>query len=451
MDAIASSEPHLVGARPRGVKTWREKLGGRRVGPFGFPERVYDAPFLRGDTPFVGPYIFVADPTSVKRVLVDNVANYPKMDLEQRAFRALFGQGLLGTDGELWRRHRRIMAPSFQPQAVESYAPAMAATADAFIARWRALKGPVDMAAEMSLLTLQIISKTMFSTEDPKDIDLVAGVMAAGLDFGGYGLLDILPVIGPKRFRAREARMAQTFRPMDDMVYALIRQRQAGGANGRDLLARLIAATDSETGARLTPEEVRDEVITIYIAGHETTAVAMSWIWYLLSQHPLVRTRLEDELAAVLGGRMPGQEDAPKLVYTRRVVDEAMRLYPPAPGISMRIARGEDKLGEERVPAGARIGIFPWVLQRHNGLWRDPERFDPDRWEHPAHHRFAYIPFGAGPRVCIGQLMAVTEIVLILATLAQHFRVRLAPDARVGMEANITLRATDLRMTIEPR
>ncbi|HVY03563.1 MAG TPA: cytochrome P450, partial [Caulobacterales bacterium] len=139
MDAIASSEPHLVGARPRGVKTWREKLGGRRVGPFGFPERVYDAPFLRGDTPFVGPYIFVADPTSVKRVLVDNVANYPKMDLEQRAFRALFGQGLLGTDGELWRRHRRIMAPSFQPQAVESYAPAMAATADAFIARWRAL------------------------------------------------------------------------------------------------------------------------------------------------------------------------------------------------------------------------------------------------------------------------------------------------------------------------
>jgi cytochrome P450 len=303
----------------------------------------------------------------------------------------------------------------------------------------------------MSALTLRIISKTMFSTESPEVIDLIARTMADGFAVQNFNLLDVMPIIGPMRMNARMQRMAALFRPMDDVVFAMIKDRQAGRGNGDDLVGRLVAARDEEGGPGLTPEEVRDEVITIYIAGHETTAVAMSWIWYLLAQHPHVVAKLEDELDRVLAGRTPRQEDIEKLVYTRRIADEAMRLYPPAPGISARACLADDEVAGERIKRGSYVNVLPWVLHRHRDLWDEPERFDPDRWEKPLKHRFAYMPFGAGPRICIGQLMAVNEIVLILAGLAQRFRVRLAPGANVAMRANITLRPLGLTMLVERR
>lgn len=428
----------------------------RRRQPFsGMPEAAYSRPILVTRTP-IGTFVMVNEPAAVKRVLVDNVANYPKTEMEQRFFRALFGSGLLGTDGDLWRTHRRIMAPSFQPQAVASYGGAMAATAQEFRARWDAIAAsgaPVSMPDEMSALALKIISRTMFSTDRADVIDPIAHVMEHGFGDANYNILDIIPIVGGMRLRARERRMAALFRPMDDVVAKLIAERADGDAHG-DLLSRLIAARDADSGARMTPQEMRDQIVTIYIAGHETTAVAMSWIWYVLSQHPAEEAKLHAELDAVLGGRAPGQEDIEKLVFTRRIVDEAMRLYPPAPGLSSRAVRESDELCGQKIPKGAIVTVTPWLLHRHEALWDEPERFDPDRWAPERggnRHRFAYLPFGAGPRICIGQLMAVNEIVLILSTLAQRYRVQLAPGARVGLKANVTLRPLGLEMCVARR
>jgi cytochrome P450 len=196
-------------------------------------------------------------------------------------------------------------------------------------------------------------------------------------------------------------------------------------------------------------------VVTIFIAGHETTAQALSWTWYLLSQHPAVEARLHAELDAALGGRTAGQDDLPKLAYTRRVIEESMRIYPTAPAISNRVARGDDEIGGFKVKKGQSIAIAPWLLHHHRRLWDEPGRFDPDRFlpEHSAgRHRFAYLPFGGGPRVCIGQMLAMNEAVLILASLAQRYQLRLAPGQVVQPQANITLRPKyGLKMTLEHR
>lgn len=456
MTAVAlesAAAPRLAGARTSAGAIGASRRARRRSAMFGLPDRVYEEKISRFASP-LGAFFVVSDPAGAKRVLVDNVANYPKTDLEKRFFVALFGKGLLGTDGELWRTHRRIMAPAFQPQAVASYALAMSETSAAFAEEWAGKIGQtLDAPGEMGRLTLRIISKTMFSTDAPEVIDPIARVMSQGFEEQNFNLLDLLPIISAFRMRARERRMAQFFRPMDFIVSRLIEER-VGEPAVQDLLGRLVAAADGESGGRLTPQEVRDEVVTIYIAGHETTAVAMSWIWYLLSQHPAEEAKLHAELDAVLAGRQPTQADVEKLVYARRIADEAMRLYPPAPGLSARVARSDDEICGMRIPKGAQVGVMPWVLHRHRDLWEEPERFDPVRWA-PGRagnrHRFSYIPFGAGPRICIGQLMAINEIVLILATLAQRFRLRLAPGAEVDLKANVTLRPIGLSMVLEER
>ena len=454
------SVPRLAGASPApGRRSWLQKLRDRRARLFpGVPERAYDEPFITGGGPF-GRFILVNDPAAVRRVLVENVANYPKTAMEQRFFTAIFGAGLLGTDGELWRTHRRIMAPAFDPRSVATYGPAVSAAAQAFLERWDALPdgAVVDMTEEMTDLTLRIISLTMFSTDDQRSLDAISESLRAGINaIGDVNLLDFLPVIAEKRMRQREARIARLFAPLDQMVERLVAEREArGGAAPTDLLARLIAATDNDTGARLTPREVRDEVVTIFMAGHETTAMTMDWTWYLLSQYPGVVGRLQAEFDAVLAGRPAGQNDLPNLVYTRRVVEESMRLYPAAPGISTRVALEADTLCGQSIAAGTRVAILPWVLHRHRQLWSDPERFDPDRFtpeRSAGRHRFAFMPFGGGPRVCIGQILAMNEAMIILATLAQRYSPRLAPDARVALHHSVTLRPKyGLKMILERR
>jgi cytochrome P450 len=210
-----------------------------------------------------------------------------------------------------------------------------------------------------------------------------------------------------------------------------------------DLLGRLVGALDDETGARLTPREVRNEVLTIFVAGHETTASAMTFVWYALSQQPEWEEKLHAELDEVLGGRTPTDADLPKLGLTRRIIEETMRLYPPAPGLSARVAVEADEIAGTRIPAGAAILIVSWILHRHRSLWEDPDRFDPDRFL-PARSlgrpRFAYLPFGGGARVCIGQVLAMNEATLILATLAQRFRLKLRPGYQVAIQHRITIR-----------
>jgi cytochrome P450 len=394
----------------------------------------------------LGPYAVVSDPAGVRRVLVENAANYPKTAMDLRFFTALFGGGLLGSDGDVWRRHRRIMAPAFDPRSVAAYGPAIAAAAQDFLRRWDAMAdgSAIDMAEEMTALTLRVISRTVFSTDTDEIVDLVGGTLTRGLEAAASAnILDLFPVIGELRMRARERRLAKASIGLDAGIARLVAEREANLANApADLLTRLVAAKDEDGGRGLSPKEIRDEIVTIFMAGHDTTANTLSWTWYLLSQRPTEASRLRAELKTVLGGRPPGPEDLPNLPYTRRVVEESMRLYPAAPGLSSRRALAEDVVCGTTIPKGASVNIMPWVVHRHRRLWDDPERFDPDRFSaerSPGRPRFAYLPFGGGPRVCIGQVLAMNEAILVLAALAQAYAPRLAPDANVVPAANITL------------
>jgi cytochrome P450 len=254
----------------------------------------------------------------------------------------------------------------------------------------------------------------------------------------------VLPLISPYRIRRKTGAIRAHFAGMDAAIYRLIAAREQTLAEApTDLLSRLVAAKDADDGAGLTPAEVRDEVITIFMAGYETTAVTMTWVWYLLSQHPEVEAKLHAELDAVLGDRAPDAADVPKLAYARMIIEETMRLYPPAPGISVRRALEADELCGARIRAGTQIIVSPWVLHRHRKLWNDPLRFDPERFapeQSVNRPRFAYLPFGGGPRVCIGATLAMTEATLILAILARRFRLQLSAGQRIKLQTRITLR-----------
>jgi cytochrome P450 len=455
--------PILAGALlpPGGARKKRRRAAGQ---PFpGLTDRMFEEPIVAGRTLF-GAYLLVSDPAGVRRVLVENAANYPKSPLDLRFFTALFGGGLLGSDGEVWRRHRRVMAPAFDPRSVAAYGPAIAASAQDFLTRWDALPSgaAIDMAQEMKALTLQVIARTVFSTDSAKLIDLIGGTLSRGLEAAAEAnILDLLPVIGEWRMQARERRLAASSAGLDDAVSALVKTREANlAAAPADLLTRLVAAKDEEAkpaagNGGLTAKEIRDEIITIFMAGHETTAGTLSWTWYALSQRPVEAERLRAELDAVLGGRPPTPEDLPNLPYTRRVVEESMRLFPAAPGLSTRRAREADEVCGHAVPKGAAVTVMPWVIHRHRRLWDDPERFDPERFSPEGamgRPRFAYLPFGAGPRVCIGQVLAMNESILILAALAQRYSPRLAPGAKVLPYANVTLQfKAGLKMILERR
>ncbi len=238
-------------------------------------------------------------------------------------------------------------------------------------------------------------------------------------------------------------------------INRLIAERtQNPGRGPKDLLGRLMAARDEETGGGLTPGELRDQVVTIFVAGHETTALALTWTWYLLSQHPTEEAKLHAELATVLGGRAPEHGDLAKLPYTRMIIEEAMRLYPPVHSLTWRVPLKDDEICGRPVLKGSIIAIVPWVLHRHRRLWDHPDRFDPERFapERAAgRSRFAYLPFSGGPRICIGAAFAMAEAMLILATLAQRYRLRLVPGHRVEAQGLITLRARHgMKMILEP-
>jgi cytochrome P450 len=451
--------PPLAGSHEDMRRRPKRERRRRQEGFFGvIPDRAYREPVFVGRSLF-GNWALVSDPAAVRRVLVEQSANYPKAKMDIEFFAAIFGGGLLGLDGEDWRRHRRIMAPAFDPRSVAAYGPAMAASIQSFLARWDALpdEAPIDMSQEMTTLTLEVISRTVFSADGGEMGGLVRDVLLRGAASSeSANLLDLLPVIAPWRMKRRKKDLAQASQPLDAAIEALLAQREARTHDGpADLIDRLMAARDAETGGRLNAKEIRDEIVTIYIAGHETTASTLSWTWYLLSQRPAHLRRLQAELDAQLGGRPPEPADLTRLPYTRCVVEEAMRLYPAAPGLSSRRAMADDELCGVKIRKGTSVNVLPWVVHRHEQLWPDPETFDPERFspERSAERpRFAYLPFGGGPRVCIGQVLAINESILALAALAQRYSARLAPDANVAPKANITLQFQHgLPMVLERR
>lgn len=422
-----------------------------------FPKAAYEQPIyeMRG---VFGHVVLVHDPEGVRHVLLDNVSNYPKSEIERRALGALLGDGILISEGETWRTHRRAMAPAFDPRSIQAYVPAMAEAAEIFLAGWdqRRSGEVVDIAEEMTDVTLRIIARTMFSTDSEGVGEVMARTFRRALQILSFSAADAVPGLRQIRFSRRERALRANAAELDGWIYRFIETRAKDPGDGtKDLLARLVAARDPQTGAGLTPKELRDEVVTIFVAGHETTAVAMTWVWYLLSQHPLHEARLHAELDRVLGGRTPTAADVPDLPYARMVIEEAMRLYPPAPGISIRRAVEADVICGTRIPKTTAVAIMPWILHRHRTLWDNPERFDPERFSperSAARPRFAYLPFGGGPRICIGMQLALTETIVLLAAIAQRYRLRLAPGEIVELAPKVTLKARGgLRMVLEPR
>jgi cytochrome P450 len=302
----------------------------------------------------------------------------------------------------------------------------------------------VDVAVAMTEATLQIISRTMFSSDSD---DMVGILERSSGQFQAQMRPNIMDFIGMPAWLAGLGRLnvaKRTLGEFDSVIDRLIRERTRNIDNApKDLLSRLIAARDEQTGIGMTAQEVRDHVITIFMAGHETTAMTMIWTWYLLSQHPVVEAKLHAELDAVLGGRTPTHDDVPKLTYTRMIIEESMRMYPPAHTLA-RVALADDTLCGRAIPKGATVMIVPWLLHRHMKLWQNPGQFVPERFgpEQSAQRvRFSYLPFGGGKRICIGAAFALTEATVLLATIANRCRLTLAPGHQVEPQALITLRA----------
>jgi cytochrome P450 len=399
----------------------------------------------------------VNEPSGVRHVLLDNAQNYKKSELSRRILEPGLGRGLITTDGELWRRHRRIMAPAFDPRTVAGYAPVMTEVTEELLAQWDTLPdgSVVDAAVAMMHTTLHIISRAMFSSDSDGIVDVVERGVSEYQTTVRPSFLDLLHV--PEWLTELiSPRMADgILDEFDASVDRLLTERgRAPNAEPKDLLARLIAARDTETGGGMTAQEVRDQVVTIFMAGHETTAQALAWTWYLLSQHPAAEAKLHAELASVLEGRTPRHEDVANLHYSRMVLEEAMRLYPPAHTLGRQPIAADEVLGH-RIPAGSTVLVVPWMLHRKPSLWERPDRFEPERFSAEraaARPRFTYLPFGAGPRICIGAAFAMEEGILILATIAQHYRLRLKPGHPVEPQGLITLRPRyGMQMILERR
>lgn len=408
-------------------------------------ETMYRAPIIRQRSAF-SPSFIVSAPAGLRRVLLENAANYPKAPVEHRILGPAMGRGLILSEGDTWRAHRRIMAPAFDHRTNERYAPVMVDSALGLARRWEALSpgATVEVGHAMMDLTLDIISRSMFAA----DSEGIKEIIRQGSDRYQAimlpGLLEFVPGVGPLWSAYKGMRGRAIMRDFDGAMFALIQQRMRAPSAHHDLLDRLIASRDELSGTGMSAREIRDQVLTIFVAGHETTALALMWTWYVLSTHPLHEARMHAELNAVLGGRAPGWSDIPNLTYTRMILQESMRLYPPVHTLAFRQSLNEDVICGMPIPKGSLITMLPWIIHRHRDHWTDPGRFDPERFSPEAvarRDRLSYIPFGFGPRVCIGASFAMTEAVLILAALAQRFRLRMAPGCRVEPHAQFTLRA----------
>ncbi len=380
----------------------------------------------------------VSDPELIRGVLVTDQRQFVKSHALHR-LKVLLGEGLLTSDGEFHLRQRRLSQPGFHRERLAGYAAAMVRRAVAARERWRDGE-TVDLHREMMRLTLGIVGETLFSADVEGEADEIGAALNDILAqfhtllIPGSQYLGWLPFGSAKVFQCAMQRLNRT-------VYRIIGEHRASGADQGDLLSMLLEAVDEETGERMSDRQVRDEAMTLMLAGHETTANALTWAFYLLSQNPECERRLHEEVDA-LGGRAPGFEDLPRLGYAEMVLAEAMRLYPPAWSVG-RMSPGEYRLGKWTVPAGSVIAMSQWVVHRDARWWPEPERFVPERFaaeEREKRPKFAYFPFGGGTRQCIGERFAWMEGTLVLAAIAQKWRARLVEGQKVETEARVTLR-----------
>src|SRR4051812_5493136 len=383
----------------------------------------YDEPYI-ADRNMLGGYVLLNEPDLIRRVLVENAANYPKDDLQLEKLTPAIGRGLLTAEADSWRLQRRTVAPLFQPSAVERYLAPMAASVDEMLARWEAYAqtgAALDVAREMTTLTYDIISRTVFSHE----IETPADVMGAAITtyFEALGRIDLWDVLPLPRWLPRPAmiRAKPAQKIFREEVRRLVARRRARIVVGKpvpsDLVARLMEARDPDTGEALTDTLIHDNLVTFIGAGHETTANALAWTLFLLSEFPDADARVAAEAGRPTMNHVPSADALARFNDTRMIIEEAMRLYPPVPFMSRGVL-AHDRLGEVEVTPGTRVIITPWVLHRHRKLWSDPDLFVPERFapENRANiPRFAYLPFGAGARICVGMTFAMQEMLLTLA------------------------------------
>lgn len=392
---------------------------------------------------------FLNDPELIDAVLVKNYQKFVK-DRVIRNSKWFFGQGLLTNEGESWLRQRRLSQPAFHRERVASYAEIMTGYAQQMLATWK--EGDVrDIHQEMMQLTLRVVVRCLFNVEAEE-----TGAISAAMNIlmrNTTGLRMLLPPTAryiplPSMIEFRRA-----VRRLDETVYRIIETRRRDERDAGDLLSMLTQARD-EDGSRMSAQQLRDEVLTFLLAGHETTALALSWAWHLIGQHAEVEERLHRELQTVLGGQAATYPDMPRLSYTERVIKEVMRLYPPAWSLARTVV-SDFELRGYRIPAGANVVMSQWIMHRDPRYFPDPEKFDPDRWIDAGMQklpRFAYFPFGGGPRQCIGSSFAMMEAMLILATVAQRFRFEAVAGHPILAIPSFTLRPKHgIRMTLVAR
>lgn len=418
----------------------------------------FEQPIVAGGLP-IGHVLLVHEPGAIRRVLLDNAANYRKDRLQRRVLSAGLSDGLLSAEGEQWRLQRRVLAPMFARRTVMDFAPAMIAAANALIERWSALgeDASLDVAAEMARVTLDVVERTIFSDGFGSDAEDLRMAMATYFNtIGKISPLDILgvPDFVPRLGRFRVRSTLRFFETEVDRVISARRRLLAEQPDRapNDLLTHLLESLDTTGAEGLTEAEVRSNILTFIAAGHETTANTLSWALFLLSQSREWRERVEAEVDRELTGSPSGIAD--RLTETRAVIEETIRLYPPISAIS-RVALDNDALNGEAVRPGSLIVISPYVLHRHRLLWDRPDAFDPSRFLGSASatiDRFAYLPFGAGPRRCIGSSFALQEATLVLAVIVRHFNFRMRAGHAVWPSLRVTLRpANGLPMIIAKR
>jgi cytochrome P450 len=397
----------------------------------------------------------VSHPDGVKHVLVTHRNKYHKGIFQQK-FKLLGGEGLLSSEDEFWFRQRRLAQPAFHWQRLAALVQGMTEGAQEVERRWETFLREgheLEITTEMTRLTLQIVGRVLLSTDLSQRNDQLRRNLLIALEHIDYRMSKpfSFPEVIPTR---RNRRFIRALSQLDAFVFGLIRERRAAQSDMGDLLAMLLLAHDEETGETMSDRQVRDEVMTILLAGHETSGVALAWTWYLLSQHLEVERRLHAELDAVLGGRTPSFDDLPQLRYTRMVIEETLRLYPPAWGIA-RQSIAQDEIGGYHIPKGVQLMVSQYVTHRHPDFWERPEAFEPERFRPECtakRPKFAYYPFGGGPRVCIGNQFALMEMQLILATLAQRYQLSLVPGHRVEVQPLIILRPRyGMRMMLRER
>ncbi|MFB6136709.1 MAG: cytochrome P450 [Halobacteriaceae archaeon] len=416
--------------------------------PYGFTERCARE---YGDVVYYElldtPVYQLNAPEGIERVLVHNNQNYVKGELFQETLGPVLGGGLLNSEGEDWRRQRHLVGPAFEPDRIEGYAETMVERTEAATASWR--DGAVrNVHADMMTLTLEIVADALFGVDVGRDVETVGSALDVVMDYQEGFVVDLLPFRPPTPARRRFERAVDD---LERVVYRIVDERRRDP--GDDVVSWMLTAED-ESGERMSHEQVRDEVMTLLLAGHETTALALTFTLHLLARHPSVEERLVAELDEALDGDAPTADDVADLPYLERVVTESLRLYPPVPSI-VREAVGRDDVGGYTVPPGTTISMNQWTVHRDPRFYDDPMAFRPDRWTEEFERslpRLAYFPFSAGPRRCVGDRFALLEARLVLATLLRRHHLELVSDPSLELVPTITARPRDpVRMRVHER